>query len=297
MAPGPAACCLPASWAVSSRWLGCSPTQPIPHWFPGGPHTPLPAAQPQSLQPHAYQPAYQKPPPLPLPPGKAKYDPKRHALVWKLKKFPGESEATLTASVELIATTRDRKPWSRPPLSMSFQVGVLMWEFGVCGGSVQAGCSRRKYRSVCHPGSCSFQAACSERDELWSCAPGDVACGMLTEGAACLPRRCPLFAGPHAQRERRACAVPQGLGEEQLQGGCPRQLLESYTSSCEEAGTGSAREQHSPRSGKGPHRQMWAAQCLLASLTLPPAPDCSAQVDKWVRRLLRANPGDYEVRL
>ncbi|EFN55621.1 hypothetical protein CHLNCDRAFT_35389 [Chlorella variabilis] len=54
--------------------------------------------------------------------GKAKYDPKRHALVWKLKKFPGETEHTLAASVELIATTRDKKPWSRPPLSMSFQV-------------------------------------------------------------------------------------------------------------------------------------------------------------------------------
>lgn len=54
--------------------------------------------------------------------GKAKYDAKRHALVWKLKKFAGEVEHTLAASVELIATTRDRKPWSRPPLSMSFQV-------------------------------------------------------------------------------------------------------------------------------------------------------------------------------
>lgn len=54
--------------------------------------------------------------------GKAKYDPKRHALVWKVKKFAGEMEHTLAASVELIATTRDKKPWSRPPLSMSFQV-------------------------------------------------------------------------------------------------------------------------------------------------------------------------------
>ncbi|PRW57884.1 AP-2 complex subunit mu [Chlorella sorokiniana] len=54
--------------------------------------------------------------------GKAKYDPKRHALVWKMKKFAGEAEHTLTASVELIATTRERKPWSRPPLSLSFQV-------------------------------------------------------------------------------------------------------------------------------------------------------------------------------
>lgn len=58
----------------------------------------------------------------PIRSGKAKYDPKRHALVWKLKKFPGETEHTLAASVELIATTRDKRPWSRPPLSMSFQV-------------------------------------------------------------------------------------------------------------------------------------------------------------------------------
>lgn len=54
--------------------------------------------------------------------GKAKYDPKRRALVWKVKKFAGESEHTLTASVELIATTKEKRPWSRPPLSMSFQV-------------------------------------------------------------------------------------------------------------------------------------------------------------------------------
>lgn len=54
--------------------------------------------------------------------GKAKYDPKRHALVWKLKRFVGETEHTLSASVELIATTREKKPWGRPPMSLSFQV-------------------------------------------------------------------------------------------------------------------------------------------------------------------------------
>jgi AP-2 complex subunit mu-1 len=54
--------------------------------------------------------------------GKSKYDPKRHALVWKIKKFPGQTEHSLSASVELIATTREKKPWGRPPLSMTFQV-------------------------------------------------------------------------------------------------------------------------------------------------------------------------------
>ena len=54
--------------------------------------------------------------------GKAKYDAKRHALVWKMKRFTGGAEHTLQAAVELIATTREKKPWGRPPISMAFQV-------------------------------------------------------------------------------------------------------------------------------------------------------------------------------
>ena len=56
--------------------------------------------------------------------GKAKYDSKKHALVWKIKRFNGATEHTLIASVELIATTRDKKAWSRPPISMNFQVTI-----------------------------------------------------------------------------------------------------------------------------------------------------------------------------
>lgn len=47
----------------------------------------------------------------------------RHLLATLPPQFAGEAEHTLTASVELIATVRERKPWSRPPLSMNFQVG------------------------------------------------------------------------------------------------------------------------------------------------------------------------------
>ena len=63
--------------------------------------------------------------------GKAKYDLKKHALVWKIKRFTGSDrgdrggsggEQSLVASVELIATTREKKAWSRPPISMAFQV-------------------------------------------------------------------------------------------------------------------------------------------------------------------------------
>lgn len=54
--------------------------------------------------------------------GKAKYDPKRGAIVWKIKKFAGVIEHTLAATVELISTTKERNAWSRPPLSLSFQI-------------------------------------------------------------------------------------------------------------------------------------------------------------------------------
>lgn len=54
--------------------------------------------------------------------GKAKYDPRRGALVWKLKRVAGESEHTLSAAVELIATTRERKPWAKQPLALTFSI-------------------------------------------------------------------------------------------------------------------------------------------------------------------------------
>ena len=51
--------------------------------------------------------------------GKAKYDPIRGALFRKLKRFNGGADHTLVASVELIATARERRPWGRPPLALS----------------------------------------------------------------------------------------------------------------------------------------------------------------------------------
>lgn len=57
--------------------------------------------------------------------GKAKYDAKKHALVWKIKRFTGSLEQVLVANVELIATTKEKKPWSRPPISLNFQVHCI----------------------------------------------------------------------------------------------------------------------------------------------------------------------------
>jgi AP-2 complex subunit mu-1 len=54
--------------------------------------------------------------------GKAKYDPKRGAVVWKLRRMPGQAEATLLANVDLVATTREPRPWARPPAALSFSL-------------------------------------------------------------------------------------------------------------------------------------------------------------------------------
>jgi len=53
--------------------------------------------------------------------GRAKYEPGERALVWRISSFPGMSEASLNASVELFPAIRE-KVWSRPPISMDFQI-------------------------------------------------------------------------------------------------------------------------------------------------------------------------------
>lgn len=57
--------------------------------------------------------------------GKAKYNAAGNCLVWKIKKFPGQQELTLSAEVELIATLADKVQRNRPPISMEFQVPMF----------------------------------------------------------------------------------------------------------------------------------------------------------------------------
>jgi AP-2 complex subunit mu-1 len=40
---------------------------------------------------------------------------------WRISSFPGRTEATLDAVVDLIQATRE-KPWNRPPVSLDFQI-------------------------------------------------------------------------------------------------------------------------------------------------------------------------------
>ncbi|KAF9348570.1 hypothetical protein BGX34_002400 [Mortierella sp. NVP85] len=53
--------------------------------------------------------------------GKAKYVPDENSIVWKIPRFQGQSEFMLTGEANLTAMTH-KKAWSRPPISMDFQV-------------------------------------------------------------------------------------------------------------------------------------------------------------------------------
>ncbi|EGC33709.1 AP-2 medium chain [Dictyostelium purpureum] len=58
--------------------------------------------------------------------GKAKYMPEQDAIIWRIRRFPGDTEFTLRAEVELMASVNlDKKAWSRPPISMEFQVTMF----------------------------------------------------------------------------------------------------------------------------------------------------------------------------
>jgi AP-2 complex subunit mu-1 len=56
--------------------------------------------------------------------GKARYKAESGAIVWKIKRFPGGMEYGLSGEVELMASTME-KTWSRPPISMDFQVTMF----------------------------------------------------------------------------------------------------------------------------------------------------------------------------
>jgi len=58
--------------------------------------------------------------------GKAKYRPEENAVVWRIKKFPGgEYEASMDLEVQLSAHVSASGKWSRPPISMEFQVPMF----------------------------------------------------------------------------------------------------------------------------------------------------------------------------
>ena len=60
-----------------------------------------------------------------VPAGKAKFEAASHAMVWRVKRWQGAQEMTLNAEVSLVASTSEKKTWSRPPIEMEFQVPMF----------------------------------------------------------------------------------------------------------------------------------------------------------------------------
>jgi len=56
--------------------------------------------------------------------GKAKYQPAKNAIIWKVPQFPGGASYSLRGDVKLAATISD-KPWARPPITFTFQVPMF----------------------------------------------------------------------------------------------------------------------------------------------------------------------------
>jgi len=56
--------------------------------------------------------------------GKCKYEPDQGGVIWKLRRFPGDTEYFMSGEVEMMATMGG-KAWSRPPITMDFQVPMF----------------------------------------------------------------------------------------------------------------------------------------------------------------------------
>lgn len=56
--------------------------------------------------------------------GKAKHEPEKSAIVWRIKKVNGEKECKLKCEIPLISV-KDPKPWNRSPISMEFNIPMF----------------------------------------------------------------------------------------------------------------------------------------------------------------------------
>jgi len=56
--------------------------------------------------------------------GKCKYEPAQGGIIWKLRRFPGDTEYFMSGEIEMMSTMND-KAWSRPPIVMDFQVPMF----------------------------------------------------------------------------------------------------------------------------------------------------------------------------
>lgn len=57
--------------------------------------------------------------------GKAKYIPEENAIIWRFKKFGGNRIEDIKATCSLLAQTDQRQQWSKPPISIKFDVPMF----------------------------------------------------------------------------------------------------------------------------------------------------------------------------
>jgi len=56
--------------------------------------------------------------------GKAKYNASQQAIIWKIKKFPGDASYIFKGEAKMLVSMEE-KTWSRPPITMEFQVPMF----------------------------------------------------------------------------------------------------------------------------------------------------------------------------
>ncbi|CAL8082843.1 unnamed protein product [Calicophoron daubneyi] len=54
--------------------------------------------------------------------GRAKYKAAENAIVWKIRRISGMKDCQLSAEIELLQASEKHKRWTRPPISMNFEV-------------------------------------------------------------------------------------------------------------------------------------------------------------------------------
>ncbi|KAL3320637.1 AP-2 complex subunit mu [Cichlidogyrus casuarinus] len=54
--------------------------------------------------------------------GKAKYKAAENAIIWKIRHMSGMKDCQLSAEIELLQASEKQKRWTRPPISMNFEV-------------------------------------------------------------------------------------------------------------------------------------------------------------------------------
>jgi len=56
--------------------------------------------------------------------GKGRFEPDKSAIMWRIKKFQGDTEYIMTAVANLTPVRSDTK-WTKPPISMEFNVPLF----------------------------------------------------------------------------------------------------------------------------------------------------------------------------